>query len=208
MGVLQAFEAFWTVAAALGAIHSVRKNGAGASIVFLVPLFVWGFILEEATVVVIRGYYYPTGYSFYLLGVPLAITLGWVAMIYWSREATLALGEREWLRRLFGPRLEVVGLAASTAALATAFDALVLEPFANANALWVWTPPGAWFGTPFGNFVGWAVSVFTFVFFHGFLKLGGPSHRRHLATLALSLPLQLLLLQAATLSWVALVGYR
>lgn len=88
---------------------------------------------------------------------PMAVPLLWIAVIINGRGlARLIL--RPW-RTVPHYGFWVIGL---TAVLAVGFD-LALEPFAtNGRQWWQWEreiPGPAWFGTPWLNFFGWAVTA-------------------------------------------------
>ncbi|WP_152040390.1 carotenoid biosynthesis protein [Salinigranum salinum] len=103
---------------------------------------VYGLVLEKATIVFFDAYTYPAAsYVFDAFGIPLAIGLGWSAVIY----AGIATAERVGL---------TTSLPAFTALYALHVD-LAMDAVAIRVPFWEWTPPGPWFGVPLGNFFGW-----------------------------------------------------
>jgi putative membrane protein len=75
-------------------------------------------------------------------GVPLLIPLAWLTMLppSWAVAARLARGR--------------LGFVVASALVFTVWD-LFLDPQMVAWNLWVWTPPGGYFGIPWTNFAGW-----------------------------------------------------
>lgn len=103
---------------------------------------VYGLVLEKATIVFFDAYTYPAAsYVFDAFGIPLAIGLGWSAVIY----AGIVTAERVGL---------TTSLPAFTALYALHVD-LAMDAVAIRVPFWEWTPPGPWFGVPLGNFFGW-----------------------------------------------------
>ena len=78
-------------------------------------------------------------------GVPLAVTLAWLAM---------AVPAREVAARLVGPGWRRVALAA---AALTAWD-VMLDPQMVGEGYWVWADGGPWRDVPLSNYGGWLVS--------------------------------------------------
>lgn len=91
-------------------------------------------------------------------GVPWLIPLAWLMMLppAWAVAARI-------VRRGRG-RLSLRFLRALVAALAfTAWD-LFLDPQMVTWGFWVWEQPGAYFGIPLVNFLGWFLTSFLFAF--------------------------------------------
>lgn len=81
-----------------------------------------------------------------LFGVPLVMGVAWMALTAAASDAVLRL------------RLSPTPAAACAALLTTATD-LVIDPLAaNQLGYWTWSHAGAYYGIPFGNFVGWFVT--------------------------------------------------
>ncbi|MBN1665537.1 MAG: carotenoid biosynthesis protein [Anaerolineales bacterium] len=96
------------------------------------------------------NYYYTEALQPQLGGVPLLIPLAWLMMLAPAWGVTeILLGERR------NPLLfaAVAGLAF------TAWD-LYLDPQMVARGLWTWEQPGAYFGIPWLNYLGWWLSAF------------------------------------------------
>jgi uncharacterized membrane protein len=104
---------------------------------------VYGLILEKATIVAFEAYTYPAeNYLVAPLDVPVAIALGWAAVIYAGVATARGLGV---------PRVSLPGFVA----LYALHVDLAMDAVAVRVPYWVWTPPGPWFGVPYGNFFGW-----------------------------------------------------
>ena len=104
---------------------------------------VYGVLLEKATIIAFEAYTYPAeNYLVAPLDIPIAIGLGWAAVIYAGVATARSLGV---------PRVSFPGFVALYALhVDLAMDAVAIRvPY------WVWTPPGPWFGVPYGNFFGW-----------------------------------------------------
>jgi putative membrane protein len=101
------------------------------------------------------AYAYADALGFQLGGVPLVIPLAWLMMLppAWA-VAEMILGPvRARLERWYWP---VFALLAGMAF--TAWD-LYLDPQMAARGLWVWEQPGAYFGIPWTNYLGWWVAA-------------------------------------------------
>ncbi|MFB6218925.1 MAG: carotenoid biosynthesis protein [Halobacteriaceae archaeon] len=104
---------------------------------------VYGVILEQLVILHFDAYRYPVEeYILTVADVPVVIGLGWAAILYSGLHAGRRLGVPA---RALPP---FVGLFALHIDLA--IDAVAIRvPF------WTWASPGAWFGVPLGNFMGW-----------------------------------------------------
>ncbi len=106
-------------------------------------------------------YHYTDVLQPQITGVPLLIPLAWLMMLppAWAVAALVIKS-----RRLSAP-LPVRVARALVAALAfTAWD-LFLDPQMVAWGFWVWEHPGAYFGIPLVNYLGWFLVSFVFSFF-------------------------------------------
>jgi len=117
--------------------------GDRADVALFGASLVYGILLEKATIVAFEAYTYPAAnYLIAPLDIPIAIGLGWAAVIYAGVATARALGV---------PRVAFPGFVALYALhVDLAMDAVAIRvPY------WTWTPPGPWFGVPYGNFFGW-----------------------------------------------------
>ncbi|MFB6087085.1 MAG: carotenoid biosynthesis protein [Haloarculaceae archaeon] len=140
-----AFSAAMLVASAL-----CLRDAAGdrTDLALYVTALVYGLILEKATVVAFDAYTYPAGeYLLAPLRIPLAIALGWSAVVY-AGVATA--------RGLAVPRVAVP----SFVALYALHVDLAMDAVAIRVPYWTWSRTGEWFGVPLGNFFGWFCVAF------------------------------------------------
>lgn len=78
-------------------------------------------------------------------GVPLAVTLAWLAMALPAREVAARLTAPGWRRLALG------------AVALTAWD-VMLDPQMVDEGFWVWADGGPWRDVPLSNYAGWLVS--------------------------------------------------
>lgn len=80
-----------------------------------------------------------------IAGVPLAVTLAWLAMAVPAREVAARLAAPGWRRIVVG------------ALALTAWD-VMLDPQMVEEGFWVWAEGGPWRGVPLSNYAGWLLS--------------------------------------------------
>lgn len=78
-------------------------------------------------------------------GVPLAVTLAWLAMAVPAREVAARLAAPGWRRLALG------------AVALTAWD-VMLDPQMVEEGFWVWAGGGPWRDVPLSNYAGWLLS--------------------------------------------------
>ena len=131
-----------------------------------VPVFIltWGIEwLGSSTGFPFGRYHYTALLQPQLLGVPLLIPLAWLMMLApaWGVAQIIQTpltpgpsptgGEGRKIGRRFA-------LAALSGLVFTAWD-LYLDPQMVTRGLWVWETPGAYFGIPWSNYLGWWLSA-------------------------------------------------
>jgi uncharacterized membrane protein len=87
-----------------------------------------------------------------IFNVPLLVPLGWLIMLppAWGVAQAIANPVKNgWQSPVF------IGLSALAM---TAWD-LLIDPMMVAWGMWVWENPGAYFGIPWGNFLGWLLTA-------------------------------------------------
>ncbi|MFB6093637.1 MAG: carotenoid biosynthesis protein [Halanaeroarchaeum sp.] len=110
---------------------------------FLAAAVPYGVLLEQLVILRFDRYEYPVEQFLLTVGdVPVVIGIGWAAIIYAGYRLAATMGLSGAARSAF------VGLFALHVDLA--IDAVAIRA-----GFWTWTPPGAWFGVPLGNFFGW-----------------------------------------------------
>ena len=88
--------------------------------------------------------------------VPYLIPAAWFMMIYPAQGiAEGLLGDR-----LAAGRRRILGLAAASAVVMTAWD-VIMDPIMVRMGFWVWEVEGDYFGVPLHNYAGWFVTTFT-----------------------------------------------
>jgi putative membrane protein len=148
------------------AVVTVLVRGAGwrSALLTVLPVLPLAWLVEfvgSSTGFPFGRYYYTDALQPQLAGVPLLIPLAWLMMLppAWA-VASLVIKSRT-----LSPPAPVRLARALVAALAfTAWD-LFLDPQMVAWGFWVWEHPGAYFGIPLMNFLGWLLVSFAFSFF-------------------------------------------
>jgi putative membrane protein len=128
----------------------VRWAGARRGLTALAAISLMALAIELAAVA--TGVPYGTFRYSDLLGYLVMDLVPWVVPFAFT---PLLLGAWAAAYRLAGKR-PVVWIAA-TAVLLTAVD-LAIDPGAVAAGFWAWASPGAWFGVPVVNFLGWLIT--------------------------------------------------
>jgi putative membrane protein len=160
------FGAIWMIPTLLPVvflvIHGARSYGVRTTLVFAAIVFVVSNVFENLSIA--TGF--PFGHYHYsdfagpkLFAVPLLIGPAYLGMGYLSWTlARLLLGRTKGA--LTGASLIAVPLVASF--VMVAWD-LTFDPVASTiNGFWTWEQGGSYFGVPFGNFLGWFLTVFIF----------------------------------------------
>ncbi|MCX7607967.1 MAG: carotenoid biosynthesis protein [Anaerolineales bacterium] len=138
-----------------------RGNGWRPAMLSVFPILPLAWLVEfmgSQTGFPFGRYHYTELLQPQVGGVPLLIPLAWLMMLppAWAIAARIAY------RGMRGLSLRLT--RALVAALAfTAWD-LFLDPQMVAWGFWVWRQPGAYFGIPLVNFLGWFLASFFFSF--------------------------------------------
>jgi uncharacterized membrane protein len=147
---------YMLLGAAAVAIYAFRTLGLWHGLGFMIPAIALSLsseLLGTSTGFPFGDYRYLSGLGYKIAGlVPFTIPLSWFYLgfsAYWL--ARVGLG-----RRSRSSWVTVGGAILLGAMLLTAWD-FVLDPaMSQANMpFWVWDQPGAFFGMPYQNFVGW-----------------------------------------------------
>lgn len=147
--------------------HGSQNLGWKRTLLLLILTFAISLLFEcvgVATGKVYGPYHYTDKLGPKFLGlVPLLIPVAWFMMTYPSFVIAHKVApsfKSTWLWRLF-----VAGVGAL---VMTAWD-LVMDPMMVAGDHWIWEEPGAYFGIPIQNYLGWWLT--TFITFWLFLSL-------------------------------------
>lgn len=147
---------YMVLGAAAVAIYAYRQLGLKATLAFMLPavfLSLGSELLGTSTGFPFGHYSYLSGLGYKIGGlVPFTIPLSWfyVGLVsYLIARAGLEVDKRPGLLRHTG--------AIALGALALTSWDFVLDPAMSQTALpfWYWQQPGAFFGMPYQNFVGW-----------------------------------------------------
>jgi putative membrane protein len=140
------------------AIYAYRTLGLRNWLSFMLPAVLISLsseLLGTSTGFPFGNYSYLSGLGYKIAGlVPFTIPLSWFYL-----GLTSYLLARAGLSRVFAQRygwLAQVGAIVIGASLLTSWD-FVLDPAMSQTAMpfWYWHQPGAFFGMPYQNFVGW-----------------------------------------------------
>lgn len=143
---------FGTVAVS---IYAYRTLGLKTWLTFMLPamsISLASELLGTSTGFPFGDYSYLSGLGYKIAGlVPFTIPLSWFYMglsSYLITRVALNTIKQSWLRGVIAILLGAM--------LFTAWD-FALEPAMSQTAFpfWYWTEPGAFFGTPYGNYAGW-----------------------------------------------------
>jgi uncharacterized membrane protein len=135
------------IQACLSTALLARGQGIPRTALTVAIVFVLSWALEalgSATGIPFGRYHYTDRLQPQVAHVPLLISLAWMMML----PPSWAVG---W--RLGGRRYSLASILLSGLAI-TAWD-LFLDPQMTQWELWVWNQPGAYFGIPLVNFLGW-----------------------------------------------------
>jgi len=191
--------------------HAWYSLGGRLTAVFFASSAAISWAYEEAGVLtgLVFGAYHYTDYLGPKLGeVPLLIPLAWFMMIYPSYVvANLALEGHVFGTP--GGRGRLVGLAAASAIVMTAWD-LVIDPILSGPSVkaWIWETGGPYFGIPIQNYLGWLVTTFSVYLAYRLFERRSTAPPQPVATwiAALSVATYGLMLVADLLSGVAPAG--
>jgi len=138
-----------------------KKNGG--RVYELLSCAIFGVLLEVGNIYIAHIYHYSDIFLVNILGVPLAIGLGWAVIIY----CAMLLSDQyntPWQIRPF------------TDAFIVILADLVLDVVAIRIGFWSWTIPfdQEWYGVPFENLVGWIFVAISFSFIIRFIRTLNP----------------------------------
>ena len=128
--------------------HALRAGGSALARLLAGAVFGWSL---EAITIYSTGAYQYGDFSISILNIPILVGIGWTNQLYAARLFSDATSLPVWLRPV------------AEALLAIYLDLLV-EPVATRLGFWDFgLPPSVeWFGTPYGNFLGFFWLVVSF----------------------------------------------
>jgi uncharacterized membrane protein len=143
--------------------HAIYTLGLRHALAFFALSTVISLAFEAvgvATGAIYGPYHYMDRLGPRLLQVPLVVPLAWFMVIYPSYGLANYLADGRVVSRRRPGAARLIGLAALSAMLMTAWD-LAVDPQMVMAGNWVWHVEGAYFGVPVQNFVGWLVTTLT-----------------------------------------------
>jgi lycopene beta-cyclase len=148
------------------AVVTIFLRGAGwrSALEIVLPVLPLAWLAEfvgSSTGFPFGSYHYTGALQPQLGGVPLLIPFAWLMML----PPAWAVGAMIIKNRTLSPLIPVRLARALTAALAFTVWDLFLDPQMVAWNFWVWDKPGAYFGIPLVNYLGWFLVSFVFSFF-------------------------------------------
>lgn len=153
------------IGVAFALVHSIAILGWRGALLFLGLTIAISLALESlgvATGWVYGPYHYTDRLGPLFLGlVPYTIPLTWYMMLYPAYRIAERCVPARW-------RLRWLAVAALGGLAMVAWD-LAMDPLMASRSHWVWDTPGAYFGVPIQNFVGWWLTAFIILVV--FLKL-------------------------------------
>ncbi|MFP4520527.1 MAG: carotenoid biosynthesis protein [Fibrobacterota bacterium] len=159
---IKTFEIFLFTAFFLYFAHSVSKKGLRNTIFSVFPLLIYGWILEQATILSFEAYSYNvSGFIFVIMDAPLCIAAGWSVITNLCIDMAYSL---EGLKK--------------PAVLAGVFGLLIdfsMDGLAVFYSFWSWAPEKQgvehpFFGVPAGNFMAWFTIITSYAFFKASLS--------------------------------------
>jgi len=169
----QRYQPFFTpllslLAFTFALLHAGQSLGWCRTLLLLGLTFGVSLLFESvgvATGWIYGAYHYTSKLGPKFLGlVPYLIPVAWFMMTYPSYMIARRLVPAS--RHIWSWRLWVAGIGA---VVMTAWD-LAMDPMMVAGDHWVWDQPGAYFGVPLQNYLGWWMTIF--VTFNLFMAVG------------------------------------
>jgi hypothetical protein len=151
------FEIFLWFLFILALLDGFRRFGLKNGIMFFLPAFVYGWILEESAIAIFRRYYYSPDFLLTYLDAPFCIAAGWAVILYSGIVISEGLSLSKFKAALF---VALWGLS-----IDFSMDALAVR-----FSYWTWTFSEyrvlPYFNVPVSNFGAWFIVLFCFTYFH------------------------------------------
>lgn len=152
-----AFEILLWALFMLAIFDAHKRWGTKQSLVFFMPLFVYGWLLEASAIGLFQRYEYGTGFLITLFEAPLCIAAGWSAITY----SGICIG-----KNLSDNHLNI---ALFTALWGLSMD-FSMDGLAVVFGYWTWFAPEnvvlPYFDVPVSNFIGWFIILSFYSYFH------------------------------------------
>lgn len=105
------------------------------------------------------AYHYNPAMGFMVGGVPIIVLMMWTAVVYICyRIAVIFAGKKIKFKNTYERVVEYMAIALVAGLAAVSWD-LIWDPLAVKISSWTWHVPGAYFGIPTNNFIGWIAVV-------------------------------------------------
>lgn len=151
------FEILLWILFTLSLIDANKRWGLNKTLLFFVPLFIYGWILEASAIGIFQRYEYGDGFFVTLFGAPLCIAAGWAAITYSGFCIAQTYTQNHFK------------IAAFTALWGLSID-FSMDGLAVLMGYWTWFAPAdvvlPYFDVPVSNFIGWFIILSFFSFFH------------------------------------------
>ncbi len=151
------FEILLWILFALSLVDANKRWGLNKTLLFFVPLFIYGWILEASAIGIFQRYEYGDGFFVTLFGAPLCIAAGWAAITYSGFCIAQTYTQNHFK------------IAAFTALWGLSID-FSMDGLAVLMGYWTWFAPAdvvlPYFDVPVSNFIGWFIILSFFSFFH------------------------------------------
>ena len=134
-----------------------KRWGKKNTLIFFLPLFVYGWLLEASAIGIFQRYEYGDGFFVTILGAPLCIAAGWASITYSGMCIGKSLTNNHYKIALF------------TALWGLGID-FSMDGLAVLMGFWTWFSPAGvvlpYFDVPVSNFIGWFIILSFYSFFH------------------------------------------
>lgn len=138
-------------------IDSNKRLGKKNTLLFFLPLFVYGWVLEASAIGIFQRYEYADGFFVTIIGAPLCIAAGWASITYSGLCIAKSFTSSHIQISLF------------TALWGLCID-FSMDGLAVLMGYWTWFAPAdvvlPYFNVPVSNFIGWFIILSFFSFFH------------------------------------------
>jgi putative membrane protein len=171
--------AYILVAVLLGGFslsHAIYMLGPRHALSFFALSAAISLIFEGvgvATGVIYGPYHYTDHLGPKLFGVPLVVPIAWFMVIYPSYALANYLADGRVVSKSRPDPVRLIGLAALSAMLMTAWD-LAVDPQMVMYGHWTWHVDGPFFGIPARNFAGWLATTLTIYLIYRSLEARWP----------------------------------
>lgn len=138
-------------------IDADKRWGKKQSLIFFVPLFIYGWLLEASAIGIFQRYEYGSDFLITLFDAPLCIAAGWASITYSGFCIGQSLTNSHFKIALF------------TALWGLSID-FSMDGLAVLMGYWTWFAPEGvilpYFDVPVSNFIGWFIILSFYSFFH------------------------------------------